>query len=905
MSCRRVTFSVAAAILLSSTLAAAQGVSGTVDVLVTTKDGASAGGATVEIVAADGGGVVRSARVPGAGGAISLPAPIGTYRLRVEQPGFHGIEHALTLGPGVVVAIRIRLSPASAPEPSVAAEDDRYPSSYQTTFGRPLLEGLPSSQTVWSMAETSHPFLVSDRIDGGGLWTGEPAYLGGQGSSARQLTFRLDGLDVTDPEVTGTPLVHPDLDALQAMVVESATIDPAAAGPGPSVDLILKRPGKSWGGTARIAGSPESLQSEGGDIAPIARLVSWIDGSLAAGGPVAARFGLFALGRVTTGKRVEREQPLTLEGTSRSALAHLVGNPGPQDEVRLLASFNGATRPLANRARFADRSFDEQDRSVILQGAWSRMRGGAQWSLGGAYQRGSREADVPPDAAGGTIERLQDGAPFGLVASGEGTRQRWDVQGGLVLPARSWLGGDHYLQLGAIIGGASAENQPGVQPPFAELVHGIPARVWDVGFRGPQSRWSSVTASAFVSDRIPVNDRVTILAGLRLDSDHGSADGAPDSIGWLDLSPRVSLRWRPWASGRPFVVNTGYAWYAQRLPLDLLAVGDPAGPAGIVYRWDDVNGDRAYSPSELTQVGSIGLCCAGGEASRIDGQLQRPTTREFRIGAEDVVFGWRWSITGIDRRENNLVGLVNTGVTGDDYTATYVSDPGIDILGNSGYEQLPIYNRRPETLGHDRFVLTNPDIQATRHQAFEVGLERAAGDRFIFRFGGTAYRTEGVGANRNYRADENDQGLLGEAFATPNARTNARGRLFYDRAFMMKVLGAYTGPGPVRGSFVARYQDGQPFARMVIAEGLTQGTDFVQAYPRGGQRFTYTLTLDARIEAEWPLGERRALGVALDAFNLLDTANEVEEDVATGPGFRTITAVQPPRVLRLGLRFTF
>jgi hypothetical protein len=34
-------------------------------------------------------------------------------------------------------------------------------------------------------------------------------------------------------------------------------------------------------------------------------------------------------------------------------------------------------------------------------------------------------------------------------------------------------------------------------------------------------------------------------------------------------------------------------------------------------------------------------------------------------------------------------------------------------------------------------------------------------------------------------------------------------------------------------------------------------------------------------------------------------SNEVEEDVVSGPGFRTISAVQPPRVVRLGFRFTF
>jgi hypothetical protein len=122
---------------------------------------------------------------------------------------------------------------------------------------------------------------------------------------------------------------------------------------------------------------------------------------------------------------------------------------------------------------------------------------------------------------------------------------------------------------------------------------------------------------------------------------------------------------------------------------------------------------------------------------------------------------------------------------------------------------------------------------------------------------------------------------------------------------VMKTLGAYKGAGPLSASFVARYQDGQPFARVVVAEGLTQGAEIIQAYPRGGQRFTFALTVDARVELQWRAGGRRTVGVAVEAFNLPNMDLEVEEDIATGPAFRTVTAVQPPRVVRVGLRLGF
>ena len=78
----------------------------------------------------------------------------------------------------------------------------------------------------------------------------------------------------------------------------------------------------------------------------------------------------------------------------------------------------------------------------------------------------------------------------------------------------------------------------------------------------------------------------------------------------------------------------------------------------------------------------------------------------------------------------------------------------------------------------------------------------------------------------------------------------------------------------------------------------------MRAIPNGRSRFAYTLTLDARAEQGIDVGRAR-LSAVVEGFNLLGTAHEVEEDVLTGPAFRTPTARQPPRALRLGLRLDF
>jgi hypothetical protein len=121
----------------------------------------------------------------------------------------------------------------------------------------------------------------------------------------------------------------------------------------------------------------------------------------------------------------------------------------------------------------------------------------------------------------------------------------------------------------------------------------------------------------------------------------------------------------------------------------------------------------------------------------------------------------------------------------------------------------------------------------------------------------------------------------------------------------------------------SRPAPGTPFGRLVVVPDLAQGPEAIPATPRGqsfgraatvdpdgrpltadGHRFAYTLTVDARVEKVFRIGARR-LALVAEAFNLPGLRNEVEENVVWGASFRAPTAVQPPRVLRLGGRFDF
>jgi hypothetical protein len=360
------------------------------------------------------------------------------------------------------------------------------------------------------------------------------------------------------------------------------------------------------------------------------------------------------------------------------------------------------------------------------------------------------------------------------------------------------------------------------------------------------------------------------------------------------------------------------------LLFDHLAYGDPRGPHGRVFRWNDSNGNGRFDAVERGPlVARVGPGAPDRELVSIDPALRPPRTREFVVGVEATLGGeWIVRLTGFDRRGRDLIESVNVGVPPSGYTVRFLPDPAGDIDGPQDDQLLPVYDRKPETFGLDRYVLTNPPGHTTLHQTVELRAEKAFGKRFLLLAGATASRTEMAGANRSFRVLENDQGLVGELLDTPNADTHARGRSFFDRAFTIKIGATWRAPGDWRAGIAARYQDGQPFARLVIVPDLAQGPEAVPATPRGqiergwakdesgryivpsGHRFTYTLTVDARIEKGLRWGTRR-LAFTAEAFNLLGIRNEVEEDPVWGPSFRESTAFQPPRVVKLGLRLDF
>lgn len=773
-----------------------------------------------------------------------------------------------------------------------------------TTIPASALDDLPASGNLLSLIDAVAADVITDRVDTGGLTPGNAARMGGHGSTWTQTRYTLDGVDITDPDGSGTPLLIPGVLEWDQVDVRTGAMPIDANSIGLLVSLKPRRPTAEWKRRIDLTGSRSFLVSGPAvDLAPtISHLNNFGNASFLVSGPLRPRLGIVAAGSWISSSRFDRTDSTELGSSLGSLFAHLVYTPDDRNEARVVAWVQQARSPSENRVALKQPDASETDQSAHGQLTWDRrVLDGRTLSAAGSVSIRQRSLDL---AAPSSIymDRVFEGPMTSLLYPGPGTDRAWSF-GAKLQPATDDAVGVNGIRAGIEVSGGLAEMRPGFSGTIGEAVNGLPARVWSITDSGTSSRWSDTTFAVYASDRLQLVPRVAVDVGSRFETVNGSADGGSNGISWHNFLPRANLRWAmlDWKEISAFVT---YARTAYQLPLTALAWGDSTAASGAVYRWNTASPSHAPLPSETgTLVQRIG---PGGGLAGIDPTLARPYMDEVTFGFQ----GWANKSTlvrlsGIARRERQLLGVVDVGVPTSAYTRTVVADPGADIASTKDDQLLPIFNRPPSTFGLDRYLLTNPtDIN---NEGTFVGVDfslQSQTDRLFLVLAGTAGRSEGLAGNRGFLATENDEGVLGELFIDPNARTFAQGRLFTERGYTIKTAGTYRFDHDVRLGVAARYQDGQHFSRLVIAPGLNQGPEFVRAFRDGKTRFTYTMTVDARLQKGF-LVQGYPVTAMLDVYNVFNQHTEIEEFPVSGPQSRMTTAIQPPRAIHFGVRLAF
>jgi hypothetical protein len=452
---------------------------------------------------------------------------------------------------------------------------------------------------------------------------------------------------------------------------------------------------------------------------------------------------------------------------------------------------------------------------------------------------------------------------------------------------------------------------------------GMPAFVVD--FNTPlDSRELVQSLSSYFADRVSLTSSLSFDLGVTADFSRGSlpAQSSPagsyaparaftaqtDLIAWNSFSPHAGAALRvPHSHG--LVVRGGYLRSYAPLAGRYLDFGNPNSLGGNVYEWIAPDGTGPFHAGEQ---GSL-LLRFGGPYSSVSPPIHRPYSDEFDVGAELPVTARSFVRIHLFRRDDkDRIAAIDTGLPPRAFTPIPILDPGPDGLpGTFDDQRLTVYVQDPATLGRDRYLLTNP----AGLRMLNTGLTAEAATEWrslALHASFVAEKTFGP-TNPGDSVYANDPGVIGSLLLDPNTAIHATGRSFVDRAYVGKVQTNYRLPsacGGIEVASVANYLDGLVFARQLLIMGLPQGpflvATTVRGSPEGGNRAQYVIDWNLRLSRQFVLSKGR-LAVIADIFNVTNAGQRLQEGDISGPSFnlRLPVAIQPPRFVRLGLRYEF
>jgi hypothetical protein len=936
------------AIALAASLASAQD-TGSIGGVVVDATGAVLADCVVE-VASESGGVSRRQRTGGRGGFAFSGLPVGSYRLSFDLAGFDpAVQEGVRVEAGAHVDLRVTLPIQGLAVFTGVSGSDRKRSGLAGSVAPSTLQGVPTGRSLWSVLELT-PGLVTDRFDVGGSASGQQSLFSATGTSASQNQYYLNGVNVTDPAALGASATYYAYDAFEEIQVATSGHDAEVQTPGVVLNIVLKGGGNPIEGGASFYFENDSLQSDNLDdqlrahgVQPSNPLESYYDASAELGGPAVRDRAFFYVSyeRQTIAPfAIGFFLPGGAPGVDRTDLSTVVARTSLSLESRGSLGFlffrNRKLRPYRDASRFRptpETALHQDSTTGVFQGLYSRLFGDktlldARFSLVDLDFPFGEDPELPEDAYS-RIELANGVRSVGPGSDELFSRNRLQGNAALFLFADDWLSGSHDVKLGWEGGWNRART--GYDLTGAVLYRdffGAPVQV--ELFSEPLTTTNEAESQGFFVKDSYVRGRLVLNLGARFDrwivgypdqsraagpwEDFFRAQGLPQStkgeaslLSFASVAPRLGFTYGLSSDGKT-LLRGSYSRFYHQIGTDIVSSQNPNGRAAALFRFTDGNGNRLLDPGEIDLDDPIAVSMPA--RNDIDPGIAQPRTDEISLGLErDVGSGIALSATLLYRKDRRLIDDVNVGVPASAYQETEALDPGRDLaVGTADDGVVSTFNQARETLGEDRFRLTNPDGLESSYRGIAIEADKRA-RRWQVRAALSLSESEG------YLPGPGLESQVGTPAATPlfndpNSLTNARGRTFWDRPRILRLSGFYEWKWGMRFASAYRYQTGQPLYRSILVsatlEGvpLNQGPVEILAERQGAAVQPAVHLLDVRAEKAFSLGRAGSLDLIFDLFNSLN-ANTATEIASRRGAFGAILEVLPPRVARIGLRYRF
>jgi hypothetical protein len=411
--------------------------------------------------------------------------------------------------------------------------------------------------------------------------------------------------------------------------------------------------------------------------------------------------------------------------------------------------------------------------------------------------------------------------------------------------------------------------------------------------------------------------RVTLNLGVRWERYHSFVDEQTkvqgmfggtgtfpklDVLTWTSMAPRFGAAYDLTGHGKTVLKST-YGLYNHTMSDQFAFSYNPNNKVETTYRWRDPDRNNDYTPGEvnLDTEGPDFISISGASNNLLNPDLQQPVTHEFTAGVErELMANFSARAFYVYKRQHDLFQNVNVLRP---YRAFNIPitrrDPGPDGLLNTGDDGGPVtvYDYDPAYRG-GRFVGQKPlnGEPDDYYNNIEVTLNKRRSHRWDM--------LASVLATKNHR-------WLTRIPQSPNDEFFPLDETW---GWQFKFVGTYTLPGDVRVSSFFQSISGDPRQRTYVFRTVDPdgGRPIAQAStitlrlePFGASKEPTLNVMNLRVAKSFNLGAARRFEIGVDVFNALN-GNAASSIVnASGPTYNTISQILPPRIARLGVKFSF